>query len=318
MSIDQESLQDELILPHEFHVRLKEVEYCWECEDLKLSGRFFYLAFRDGRPTIEEFVEFIFYRITEFCLTGKELKKIQNLAREGDHAAHARAVDKARNLFIQTARAHKKGGEPGELILYLLLEIALQAPQLVAKMPLKTNANMPVHGADGIHVRFDNDSNSLQVFWGESKLYKDFSEATNDAVKSVAGFHSNNHGGRARELEIIREHTSMSNDALTEELLRYFDPYESKSNNVREYNACFIGFDFLPLSQLSDVPADQVEEMFKQKYLDRIISGCGLIEKKVKKYKAESQRFLFFLLPFESIDRLREVFFKKLGLSTDD
>ena len=316
--MDQNRLHDELTSPHEFNVRLKEIEYFWDCDDINLSGRFFYLTFRDGQPTIEEFVDFIFYRIAEFCLTGKELKRLQDLVNKGDHAAHSRGVDKARNLFIQAARARKKGGEPGELILYLLLEIALQAPQLVAKMSLKTNPNMPVHGTDGIHVRFEHDSNLLHVFWGESKLIKDFSDTTDEAVKSVAGFHSVERGGRARELEIIREHISMSDDVLVEELLKYFDPYEQKSNNVREYNACFIGFDFLPLSQLSGIPTDQVEEVFKEKYLDRIKSGCGLIEKKIKKHETEGLRFIFFLLPFDSIDRFRGAFFKKLGLNADD
>jgi hypothetical protein len=68
---------------------------------------------------------------------------------------------------------------------YLLTEWILEAPQLLAKMSLKTNKEMPVHGADGVHVRFCEDAQQLRFYWGESKLYADVGQGITAAVSSV-------------------------------------------------------------------------------------------------------------------------------------
>lgn len=61
-------------------------------------------------------------------------------------------------------------GEPGELIAFVILEAFFQAPQIACKMYLKTNENMPVHGS--VHIKFDESKDSIEILWGESKLYQ--------------------------------------------------------------------------------------------------------------------------------------------------
>ena len=46
-------------------------------------------------------------------------------------------------------------GEAGEVLLFFLVEAILEAPQIVAKMELKTNHKDEVKGSDGIHARWN-------------------------------------------------------------------------------------------------------------------------------------------------------------------
>lgn len=60
---------------------------------------------------------------------------------------YARLFTEARDLF----RTAKRSGEPGEVLLYMLLESALAAPQVLSKLDLKTSSEMEVIGGDGVH-----------------------------------------------------------------------------------------------------------------------------------------------------------------------
>jgi hypothetical protein len=73
----------------------------------------------------------------------------------------------------------------GELLLFLLMERLLGLPQLLAKMSLKTSGNVHVHGSDGVHASLGDDG-ILDVYWGESKLYKSSSDAFSDCFESIA------------------------------------------------------------------------------------------------------------------------------------
>ena len=74
----------------------------------------------------------------------------------------------ARELFTEITNS----GEGGELLIYFLMDRFLGIPQLLAKMPLKTNSSVHYHGADGVHVEALDDRR-IAVYWCESKLYED-------------------------------------------------------------------------------------------------------------------------------------------------
>ena len=59
------------------------------------------------------------------------------------------------------------------------------APQLIAKMSLKTNPKMPVHGADGVHVRYSKADKRLLLYWGESKVHADVGAAISAGFKAA-------------------------------------------------------------------------------------------------------------------------------------
>ena len=82
--------------------------------------------------------------ITHFCFTSERRADLGEQARN-------RTFVEARRLF----RTIPTTGQPGELLVYFLIEAVLQAPQVLKKMPLTTNANDERKGSDGVHICCD-------------------------------------------------------------------------------------------------------------------------------------------------------------------
>jgi len=61
--------------------------------------------------------------------------------------------------------------------MFILAEALLGLPQLLCKMDLKTDPEMHFHGVDGVHCGVGDDGKSLAVYWCESKVHKDISNA---------------------------------------------------------------------------------------------------------------------------------------------
>jgi hypothetical protein len=222
--------------------------------------------------------------------------------------------DKAKGLFIKARAQRETSGEPGELILFMLLEWALGAPQIVSKMYLKTNSNMPVHGTDGIHARYSDDK-KLLLYWGESKLYKTFAGALDSALNSVSGF-LKERGPEDREIDLIRDHHSFGpEDAkLSDALLEYLDPYSPKSKERTTVFACFIGWNFSGFNGLSGLTSEQAEQSFAAACTKRINTAIEQIKTKIIESKLQQTNFHFFMIPFESVEELRQAFFDVLGI----
>lgn len=169
-----------------FRSRLREVSLAWAGREITAAGKFFYLSFKDGKPTVDEFIDYIYSQIIPFCIPAREIREShQKFNETNDTSIWLKLSDKARNLFIKARNERVISGEPGELILYIILEAALFAPQLASKMYLKTSEMMPVHGADSIHMTYAPSSSVLTLYWGESKLYQQLSSALYEIIKSI-------------------------------------------------------------------------------------------------------------------------------------
>lgn len=97
----------------------------------------------------------------------------------------------ARSLFRHpkiTDDSPDKTGEAGETLLFFLMEAIIGAPQLVAKMELKTNSNDEVKGSDGIHIKWNEKDKIVDFYFGESKLYQKISSAMDSALKVLMIF----------------------------------------------------------------------------------------------------------------------------------
>lgn len=299
--------------------RLRELKYHWNAEGLSVEGRFFYLSFKDGRPSLDDFIQFIYDKIVYFCIPDTKIKEsIRKYDETGDLKYIFQLNDQARNLFIRAKKQAKTTGEPAELILFILMEGVMEAPQIACKMFLKTSTNMPVHGSDGIHVSFDQSSKRLKLYWGESKLYQELSSAIDEIANSIETFISADEDGvpKDRDIEIIKDHISIENPLLKTELLKYFDPYEEQSNQLEENYACFVGFNYSVLERLEQFEQEKIYEQFEEHYLQRVQTACDLFAKKIASSdKLRRLRFLFFLIPFESIAEVRSKFLRKLGVN---
>ena len=145
-------------------IRLQEVPFDWVSGMHRLTGSFHYITFADGVPTVQEFVEYLYDCLIPYCLPKSKVRDaLQGIDPALDYHRIVRLGDDAKSLFIKAKNQLESGGEPGELILYALLEWVLKAPRLVSKMYLKTNNNMPVHGTDGIHLGYDEAKDLLTI-----------------------------------------------------------------------------------------------------------------------------------------------------------
>jgi hypothetical protein len=259
---------------------------------VEVEGSFYFLSFQDNKPSVNDFVDYIYGRITYFCLPRAERKRLRDLAiKTGDDKYLVQLCDKAKNLLIKAREQSKTLGEPGELILFILLEAMLKAPRIACKMYLKTSANMPVHGSDAIHVLFDKATQTLTLYWGESKIYASLPDALEEVCRSISGFNRPAKGvvPRERDVDILRDHMDFDDPDLKVALLEYFDPYSTKSNNRREVYACFVGFKFDFYATKPD--SAQLRKLFEEAYLKRIDEACKLFGKKVAKNQIDHLNF---------------------------
>lgn len=286
------------------------------CGD-RIGVRCSYIAFRDGQPTFDDFITTISEHIIPFCLPRREIRVAQAEIAKGDLIAAGRTMsqltEKARSLFIKAKLGSHRSGEAGEIVLYILTEWLLQAPQIVSKMYLKTNNQMPVHGTDGIHARFDNLTKKLHLYWGESKAHATMSSALSSALDSIKEFITESHD--QREIEIVSAYSDFDelNEETREAFLRYLDPYAEESNERIVTHSCLLVFEFtIP----KDTRPEDAENAFIQLTRATVEGFIASIKTTVESKGLAPQRFEFFLLPVPSVQSFRDKFQAKIGWPT--
>ena len=301
--------------PKGLEALLPSVTYAWKAKDLTVEGCFHYVLLRDGVPCFPQLLGLMIERIPYFCLTRKDRKSFgDKFDATRDYGHIIRMQEKAKKLLIRSTGSAKTLGEPGEMLLFLLMEGMLKAPQMACKMFLKTSEEMPVHGADGTHLKYDPASDTITVYWGESKLYQQLSNALDKVCESITEF-TTDKGGKTpkdRDVSILCDHMNTDDAATRDAIAKYFDPYEPQFKKMVDVYSCFVGFDFGYFEKLKKVPKAQAEAAFQKEYLDRVGEACKLFEDKIKTNNMHTLRFHFFLIPFESVEKFRADYLAKL------
>jgi hypothetical protein len=74
----------------------------------RIEVRCSYIAFRDGQPTFDDFIEIIADHIIPFCLPRSEIRGAQQLLANGDHVTAGRIMrqlsERASALFIKAKK----------------------------------------------------------------------------------------------------------------------------------------------------------------------------------------------------------------------
>lgn len=300
-------------------IRLKEVPFNWTSGMHRLTGSFHYITFADGVPTVQEFVEYLYDCLIPYCLPKAKVNEaLSGIDLKADYTRIVRLHDDARSLFIRAKNQLESGGEPGELILYALLEWVLKAPRLVSKMYLKTNNNMPVHGTDGIHLGYDEKNDLLTIYFGESKIYQNFSGAADAAFKSMSELLANA-GQISREIEILNNLSDLASlpPAFQNKIRDYINPYSKSELTLqkRVVHACLLGFEYNAYKRILKMKPEQVASTFEDKYKQRIASACRVIERRYVDRLPVTTNLHLFLLPFPSLSTFRSAFYAKLGIT---
>lgn len=296
--------------------RIKHIDFSLNDVFPRISVRGSYLAFRDGLPTLEDFVTVVHRRITTFCLPRNELRELHDkaISLSASEAAElwTGAVTRASQQYIKAKKGSHRSGEATEIVLYILLEWVLKAPQIVSKMYLKTNNEMPVYGTDGIHIRYNAASGELFLYWGESKAHKTLAGAFASAMESLVDFIKL--AKEEKEIDLIHAHADLGGieGAEKQAILDFFDPFLEKSNKRRPVFACLLAFDEPSLREVTEHEEDFIAN-FKKIAAEFIAS----LQQKLDAYDLFPRRFEFFLLPINSVQSLRDLFQQKIGWPND-
>jgi len=258
--------------------------------------RFQYLRFDgNGMPKFTELARVLAEHVVEYSFS----------ARRRGHPVkpheHARIHNDARKYF----RKFAKGGEAGEMLLYFLLEAVLGAPQLVAKMEMKTNPNVENFGSDGIHMKWHDSDGLLDVYFGEAKLEQTVAAAVRNMLKSLEKFHRD--GLLDFELSLVTTHYKHADERMKTEVLSMIDKTHP-SGNCRINHACLIGYDWKEYGNLNGIKIGQLEEEFKKRYAAHLPEIVALIKKRLGQFTQPHIRFEIFLLPFRTVQEFRDAF----------
>jgi hypothetical protein len=310
----------DLTKPHSgLAARLRTLEHSVVSSHGGVTVRAHYLAFRDGNPTLSDFVQVLSEKLMHFCIPGSEFLELREKRHTLTEAEYEERVGelraRAQRLFIKTQKSTHRNGEAGELILYLLIEWVLAAPQLLAKMRLKTNPNMPVHGADGIHVHYDREADKLILYWGEAKVHARLSTALDAVEKSIWTFVEGD--GLVYEIDLLKAHSQLTGlrDAAREKLLNFLDPYSEQSNERICVFACLIAFDFKGFSETT--PRDEREAEFTNALIAKLDEAVRELDEKLTEKGLSDRRIELFFLPMETVELLRTRFRQMIGWADD-
>lgn len=300
--------------------RIRVLNKTVKCEHDGITIRLNYPSFRQGSATIPELIDAIAHFLTPFCLPRSETDVVDALYGKidvGDFKIRcAQLSEEAKDLFKRAQKATNRNGEAGELLLYILTEWILEAPQLIAKMSLKTNPQMPVHGSDGVHVRYDADIAKLVLYWGESKLYADVTSAIKAAVNSIATSLQPNK--IKHELNLVKRNISFA--GLTEDakdaLLKHLDPFDETYNNRIDIITCLIGFDFDGFGEITAADGDKAETKFATLFTQKLTELAPVISAAIKKSKLDEATIEMFFFPMPSAQVFRDLFQNKIGWSS--
>ena len=180
-------------------------------------------------------------------------------------------------------------------------------------MPLKTSAQMHVHGSDGIHAKFDNATRKLALYWGEVKLYQFVDSAIAHCLDSIKPFFDDggSESARARDLQLIRDHVDFVDEELEDAFLSFLNPDHKTFNKLEYRGACLIGFDSksYPSTPHITMEAEVAEKVRKAFSNWQSKLGSGI------KSRTPLDKFVLevFFIPFPSVQSFRDFFLEEIG-----
>lgn len=297
--------------------RIRRLNHTIKCDCPGVTLHLHFPSFRQGKPTVQELVDTAVLFLTPFALPRSEITKVHSLygkiSVEDFELRTSQLFQSAVNLFKRAQEATNRNGEAGELLLYLLTEWMLSAPQLIAKMSLKTNRQMPVHGADGVHARFCPIQSKLLMYWGESKFYADVGQAITSAVDSIVT--SLDPQKLKHELDLVQRNIDLSGlDATAKAaVLRHLDPFDEASNERHDITTCLIGFDFAAFANVSALDGDTAESKFCELATIGLNEASKSTAKKLSDAGLAAHPIELFFFPLPSVQTFRDLFQDRIG-----
>ena len=213
-------------------------------------------------------------------------------------------VHEAKGLFIQKLSEEKPTtSEFGELFLFMLLENK-GIVQLLNKMNLKTNGDMPIHGLDAIHIGVRGDA--LTFYYGYSKVYDDHTDAVRSSLKEIDVF-SKNQKRQDREFDLVSDYIDKEKFRdFSDKIINIISPYASDKSFVSEAHAVFAGYHWSLLDDPTTAEGTKLDEYLKDEYLKKTKQMEKNIKSHIKDFPdSRNYSFLFWTLPLSDLKLFR-------------
>lgn len=280
------------------------IEHGHVIQGIKATVRLHYMKFDgNGLPMVKPLANMLYTYIINYCLSARN----RNDTLTPQQAALL--TKEARKLFRHptvTDNSPDKTGEAGELLLYFLMEAVLKAPQVVAKMELKTNHKDEIKGSDGMHAKWNQEDGVVDFFFGESKLYQSSSAAISSAIKSIDEFHKNKM--YQHEFSMVTKHFKYA-DENTKNAISEMIVHGEPGSDVRVNHACLIGYDFEKYLTLQpDKSKNEITDDFCNQFLIDGARLVNLLQKNFDNFDKKHLRFDVFFMPFPSVVEFRNAF----------
>jgi hypothetical protein len=282
-----------------------------------------HVRFAEDKPRIADLAEFLWRECMFYALPRRKQEKFRREIAAGDMTAVANCYAAVKNLFIDfNARHPSRASELGEVLAYSLVQEHLKAAQVASKMSLKTAANMPIHGLDGIHALYEN--GSLTVYFLESKLSGDGRRGVASYAASAAEFLSDRRQ-YLREYEIVADLGNL--DALEGEARqRALDHFDIIGHPELQRRERFVGVichsepghfgKRLPIRD--DQPADIHERDFADRYSADHEALRLAARKQLLKHSADPAKAIVLFVAVPDVRALRRAFYGAMGVQERD
>lgn len=264
----------------------------------------------NGRPKVDALVQYLVSNIIDYAIPRKKINEAIKYQQETNSTFKiGKLFSQAMGLFTRLSNS----GEGGELILFLFAEKFLKLPQIICKMNLKTSSQMHFHGADAVHIGVDKETEKLCLYWGESKLYSDLTQAIYHCMKSITPIITGNMGAGSaeeRDIQLLSDFMNVDDEDLECALKKYLNPDDPCFNKLEYRGVCLVGFD------IDDYPSDP-NKMSLNTLVDGFNSKLAGWQKSIHKRLIEEKLNDFsmhiFLLPFPSVEEFRKTLLKSFS-----
>jgi hypothetical protein len=290
-------LKTQLKNSEEIREVLQEVDLHWTWKDISVDVRLIYLRCSNGKCDVTPLFEVI------------KDSLIANFVFSHAYIAKKLAIERpetAEKLFKKAVRflsQHTAQGEFGELLLFTLLDVYLDAPKILSKVAHKGARRMPVFGADAVHAQYVN--GAFRLYLGESKLYEGFKGAATKATESISNALKN----YEHEFDLIETHINFPeiDDELERALLAALDPFDNDDVGEKAlYSPCFIGF--------AEPSCFDDEDTYIKSYTDKAAGYIADFYSKLTKNGNPCEKTTLLMLPFSSISDVVDGFIEYMGI----
>lgn len=264
----------------------------------------------NGKCRIKGLAEYLSRLVIDYAIPNQEIKEAI-LKGETEGNSVSSEMVRLQKKALGTFTSIKSSGEGGEVLLFWIINNVFGFPQILSKMSLKTSSEMHYHGVDGVHLHHNPIDNSLELFWGESKLKGKHDGAIRDAFSSLCPILNDLEGTRSagqRDFHLLTDNLDIEDPVICEFVKKFLDRDSEEFLKLRTGGIFLVGFDDSRLDSADEFESDP-------EIVDGILKKCKkLVQKRVDEHKIEHLPSHVVCVAFPSASEFKKAFVKELGI----